>query len=146
LGMRTACPLVFSTRNTMPLSLEQAKQKLRDGDEEDRKLAAITLGKSGDAAAFAPLAAALNDPLRSVRRAAQDSLITLRDPRAVDVMLIAAAEGRLDFNPVAYALTNKFGVADAYPRLWELLQQHGDEATIEAAHPAYERWQQKQSH
>ena len=123
----------------------QFAKQLRSGDEETQKQAAIALGKSGHPAALSPLVAALHDEKRSVRRAAQDSLITLRDERAVEPLIEAAAEGRLDFNPVAYALERKFGVADAYSRTWEAVQAYGDMDVIAAAKPLYERWLARQS-
>ncbi len=125
--------------------IQQLAAQLRDGNEEAQKQAAIALGSSGDPDALPPLVQALHDDRRSVRRAAQDSLITLRDSRAVEPMIEAAAEGRLDFNPVAYSLERKFDVKDAYPRTWAAVQAHGDTDVIAAARPHYERWQSRQS-
>jgi len=126
-------------------NVTQLAAQLREGDEEAQKQAAIMLGNSGHSEALMPLVAALQDDKRSVRRAAQDSLITLRDNRAIDPMIAAAASGRLDFNPVAYSLERKFGVADAYPRTWAAVQAHGDADVIAAARPHYQRWQSRQS-
>ncbi|MEL6150810.1 MAG: HEAT repeat domain-containing protein [Chloroflexota bacterium] len=124
--------------------IEQLAAQLRDGDEETRKQAAIALGQSGSLEAVPPLLAALNDPLRSVRKAAYEVLIATRDPRTIEPAIEAAAEGRLDFNAVAYSLERKFDVADAYPRTWAALQTHGDAEIIAKARPAYERWQKRQ--
>lgn len=118
--------------------------QLATGDEEARKAACIALGKTNNPEAVPPLLAALDDPLRSVRRAAHECLIPLADGRAVAPLIAAAAAGRLDFNAVAYSLERKFGVADAYPRTWAALVAQGDADVIAAARPAYAAWQQRQ--
>ncbi|MEO0565760.1 MAG: HEAT repeat domain-containing protein, partial [Chloroflexota bacterium] len=88
-------------------SLNELARQLREGDEEAKKAAAIALGKTRDAEAVPHLVAALGDDLRSVRRAAHECLIPFADTRAVEPLIAAAADGRLDFNAVAYSLERK---------------------------------------
>jgi HEAT repeat protein len=124
--------------------IKQLVVKLQSGDEEARKQAAIALGKTGKAEAVPHLINALEDELRSVRRAAHECLIPFADTRAIEPLINAAADGRLDFNAVSYSLERKFGVPDAYPQTWEALQDHGDAQVIDHARPAYERWLARQ--
>jgi HEAT repeat protein len=127
------------------MDISQLTDQLQSGDEETRKQAAMTLGQLNTPEVVPPLIAALDDPLRSVRKAAYECLIATRDPRTIAPAIAAAADGRLDFNAVAYSLERKFHVEDAYPRIWAALQTHGDTAIIEKAKPAYTRWQKRQS-
>jgi len=126
-------------------TIEEMAHQLQSSDEETRKHAAITLGQTDDPAAVPHLIAALDDDLRSVRRAAHECLIPFADKRAVQPLIEAAADGRLDFNAVAYSLERKFGITDAYPRTWAALENHGDESVLTAARPAYQRWQARQN-
>lgn len=119
------------------------KEQLQAGEEEARKAACIALGKTQNPEAVPILIAALNDELRSVRRAAHECLIPFADERAVVPLVAAAADGRLDFNAVAYSLERKFGVEDAYPMVWEALQKNADADVIETARPFYENWRKR---
>jgi HEAT repeat protein len=119
-------------------------KQLQSGDEEARKVACIALGKTGDPAAVPVLIGALSDDLRSVRRAAHECLIPFADERAVAPLIAAAADGRLDFNAVAYSLERKFGITDAYPRTWAAVVAGDDADVIAAARPFYETWQKRQ--
>jgi HEAT repeat protein len=117
--------------------------QLRSGDEEARKTACIALGKTKNPQAVPLLIGALDDELRSVRRAAHECLIPFADERAVVPLVAAAADGRLDFNAVAYSLERKFMVEDAYPMVWEAIKENGDADTIETARPFYENWRKR---
>lgn len=128
----------------MTQTISQLADQLRNGDEEAQKAAAIALGKTGHPEAALPLIEALHNEKRSVRKAAHECLIQLRDDRAVQPLIDAAADGRLDFNPVAYSLERKFGVEDAYPRTLAAVEAKNKPDVLEKARQAYALWEKRQ--
>lgn len=116
---------------------------LKDGDKDERKIAADILGDVGDQRALEPLLSTLKDPDENVRAAAAESLgmlgdtsvierlvETLRDDGLVVQLSCLDALDRLDAEVPTNILLTFMGVGPLRPHLYRLMGNLRDKSVI----------------